>query len=195
MAGEQSGSFEVREYLAFRSHMFTRYACCYCCWQLTWHQNNMEPLLHVTPPWHQKHMCAMLTSLQQLTSSLDIFVAKVTLIALFSIVTRRILLLYHDPTERMLYTCHAAVTACQGKMPSNVSMACSATESRFLQASMAAAVNKPIISDEEYDELKAKLRNKNSKVVQQVGRCSPQHVSARAIPDTAFLLLSCEAVW
>ena len=34
MAGEQSGSFEVREYLAFRSHMSTPYACCYCCWQL-----------------------------------------------------------------------------------------------------------------------------------------------------------------
>ncbi|KAL0017971.1 hypothetical protein WJX77_003319 [Trebouxia sp. C0004] len=48
----------------------------------------------------------------------------------------------------------------------------SGTESRFLQASMAAAVNKPIISDEEYDELKAKLRNKNSKVVQQGPRCS-----------------------
>ncbi|KAL0039052.1 hypothetical protein WJX77_006412 [Trebouxia sp. C0004] len=45
------------------------------------------------------------------------------------------------------------------------------TQSRFLQASMA-AVNKPIISDEEYDELKAKLRNKNSKVVQQGPRCS-----------------------
>ena len=39
---------------------------------------------------------------------------------------------------------------------------------------MAAASNKPIISDEEYDELKAKLRNKNSKIVQQVGGCSPQ---------------------
>ena len=55
-------------------------------------------------------------------------------------------------------------------------MACSGTESRFLQASMAAASNKPIISDEEYDELKAKLRNKNSKIVQQVGGCSSQLV-------------------
>ena len=41
-----------------------------------------------------------------------------------------------------------------------------------MQASMAAAANKPIISDEEYDELKAKLRTKNSKVVQQVGDCT-----------------------
>jgi len=76
-----------------------------------------------------------------------------------------------------------------------VSMACSGTESRFLQASMAAAVNKPIISDEEYDELKAKLRNKNSKVVQQVGRGSAQHVFVRDVPDIRFLLLTCQAVW
>ena len=37
-----------------------------------------------------------------------------------------------------------------------------------MQASMAAQAGKSIISDEEYDELKRKLRNKNSKVVQQV---------------------------
>ncbi len=36
-----------------------------------------------------------------------------------------------------------------------------------MQASMAAAANEPIISDEEYDELKSQLRTKNSKVVQQ----------------------------
>lgn len=41
-----------------------------------------------------------------------------------------------------------------------------------MQASMAAAANKPIISDEEYDQLKAKLRTKNSKVVQQVRDCA-----------------------
>ena len=45
---------------------------------------------------------------------------------------------------------------------------CSGTESRFMQASMAATAGKPIISDEEYDDLKAQLRNKNSVVVQQV---------------------------
>ena len=33
---------------------------------------------------------------------------------------------------------------------------------------MAAQAGKSIMSDEEYDELKRKLRNKNSKVVQQV---------------------------
>ena len=37
-----------------------------------------------------------------------------------------------------------------------------------MQASMASAANKPIMSDEEYDELKVKLQSKNSKVVQQV---------------------------
>ncbi len=74
-------------------------------------------------------------------------------------------------------------------------LACSGTESRFLQASMAAASNKPIISDEEYDELKAKLRNKNSKVVQQVGRCSPQHVFVRDAPGVEVLLLTFQAVW
>ena len=37
-----------------------------------------------------------------------------------------------------------------------------------MEASMASTAGKPIMSDEEYDELKAKLRNKNSKVVQQV---------------------------
>ena len=40
---------------------------------------------------------------------------------------------------------------------------------------MAAQAGKSIMSDEEYDELKRKLRNKNSKVVQQVAvsHCSP----------------------
>ena len=94
----------------------------------------------------------------------------------------------------MLCSRHASVTICQHNRPSNVSMACSGTESRFLQASMAAAVNKPIISDEEYDELKAKLRNKNSKVVQQVGASSPQHVFATDVLDIA-LLLPWQAVW
>lgn len=36
-----------------------------------------------------------------------------------------------------------------------------------MQASMAAAAGKPMLSDEEYDDLKAQLRNKNSRVVQQ----------------------------
>ena len=36
-----------------------------------------------------------------------------------------------------------------------------------MQASMAAAAGKPMMSDEEYDDLKAQLRNKNSRVVQQ----------------------------
>lgn len=36
-----------------------------------------------------------------------------------------------------------------------------------MQASMAAAADKPFLSDEEYDDLKAQLRTKNSKVVQQ----------------------------
>ena len=79
-----------------------------------------------------------------------------------------------DPTEHASCALHASITICHHKRLSNVLLACSGTESRFLQASMAAASNKPIISDEEYDELKAKLRNKNSKIVQQVGGCSPQ---------------------
>ena len=37
-----------------------------------------------------------------------------------------------------------------------------------MQASMAATAGNPILSDEEYDDLKAQLRNKNSVVVQQV---------------------------
>lgn len=53
-----------------------------------------------------------------------------------------------------------------------------------MQASMAAAANKPIISDEEYDELKAKLRTKNSKVVQQV--------RDRATVSTARMHCVCE---
>lgn len=46
-------------------------------------------------------------------------------------------------------------------------LSCSGTEQRFMQASMAAAAGNPMLSDEEYDELKAQLRNKNSRVVQQ----------------------------
>lgn len=49
---------------------------------------------------------------------------------------------------------------------------CSGTEQKFMQASMAAAANKPMMSDEEYDELKAKLRTKNSVVVQQASLAS-----------------------
>ena len=45
---------------------------------------------------------------------------------------------------------------------------CSSTEQRFMEASVAYARGKPILSDVEYDDLKAQLRKKNSKVVQQV---------------------------
>lgn len=51
-------------------------------------------------------------------------------------------------------------------------LACSGTEQRFMQASMAAAAGKPMLSDEEYDDLKAQLRNKNSRVVQQASLTS-----------------------
>lgn len=44
-----------------------------------------------------------------------------------------------------------------------------------MQASMAAAANKPMMSDEEYDDLKAQLRNKNSRVVQQASLACTQH--------------------
>lgn len=44
-----------------------------------------------------------------------------------------------------------------------------------MQASMAAAAGKPMLSDEEYDELKAQLRNKNSRVVQQASLTCAQH--------------------
>ena len=37
-----------------------------------------------------------------------------------------------------------------------------------MEASMSYQAGKPIISDTEFDELKGKLRKKNSKVVQQV---------------------------
>ena len=46
--------------------------------------------------------------------------------------------------------------------------ACSTTEQRFLEATMAYQAGKPIVTDEEYDQLKRELRNKNSMVVQQV---------------------------
>lgn len=52
---------------------------------------------------------------------------------------------------------------------------CSGTEQRFMQASMAAAAGKPMMSDEEYDDLKAQLRNKNSRVVQQASLACTQH--------------------
>lgn len=48
---------------------------------------------------------------------------------------------------------------------------CSTTEQKFLEASLAYQAGKPIVTDEQYDELKAKLRKKNSIVVQQV--CLP----------------------
>ena len=44
-----------------------------------------------------------------------------------------------------------------------------------MQASMAAAAGKPMLSDEEYDDLKAQLRNKNSKVVQQASLTCRHH--------------------
>ena len=46
--------------------------------------------------------------------------------------------------------------------------ACSSTEQRFLEASMAYQAGKSIVSDEEYDQLKRELRMKNSMVIQQV---------------------------
>ena len=60
----------------------------------------------------------------------------------------------------------------------DLSCMCSGTEQRFMQASMAATAGKPIITDEEYDDLKAQLRNKNSVVVQQV-RLAATGFSAR----------------
>jgi transcription elongation factor Elf1 len=61
----------------------------------------------------------------------------------------------------------------------------SGTEQRFMQASMAAAAGKSIISDEEYDKLKAELRKKNSVVVQQGPRCSlrTRNMYSDANPD------------
>lgn len=56
-----------------------------------------------------------------------------------------------------------------------ISLSCSGTEQRFMQASMAAAAGKPMLSDEEYDDLKAQLRNKNSRVVQQASFVCTQH--------------------
>ncbi len=53
-------------------------------------------------------------------------------------------------------------------------MACSSTEQRFLEASLAFQAGKPIVSDEEYDVLKDSLRKKNSIVVQQV--CSKRQL-------------------
>ena len=44
----------------------------------------------------------------------------------------------------------------------------STTEQKFLEASLAYQAGKSIVSDEEFDRLKAELRKKNSKVVQQV---------------------------
>ena len=52
--------------------------------------------------------------------------------------------------------------------PITDAFACSSTEQRFMEASVAYARGKPILSDVEYDDLKAQLRKKNSKVVQQV---------------------------
>ena len=79
-----------------------------------------------------------------------------------------------------------------------------------MQASMAAAAGKPMLSDEEYDDLKAQLRNKNSRVVQQASLtlCTHKHthsmhshnsstsremdfVSAVFIPKGLFLRCVC----
>ena len=56
----------------------------------------------------------------------------------------------------------------QGMADSTFSYACSTTEQRFLEASMAYQAGKPIVSDEEFDQLKRELRMKNSMVIQQV---------------------------
>ena len=56
-----------------------------------------------------------------------------------------------------------------------------------MEASMASAAGKPIMTDEEYDELKAKLRNKNSRVVQQVGLLSPAVFATAVLPCFAGL--------
>lgn len=45
---------------------------------------------------------------------------------------------------------------------------CSSTEQKFMEASRAFAEGKPIISDEQYDELKQQLRRDRSTVVAQV---------------------------
>lgn len=69
-----------------------------------------------------------------------------------------------------LVTCkHIIIVSCGDDLcAETLCVLSSATEQRFMQASMAAQAGKSIISDEEYDELKQKLRNKNSKVVSQV---------------------------
>ena len=50
----------------------------------------------------------------------------------------------------------------------NPLLLCSTVEQKFMEATLAYQAGKPIVSDEEYDNLKRELRNKGSKVVQQV---------------------------
>ena len=54
-----------------------------------------------------------------------------------------------------------------------------------MQASMAQQAGKPIISDQEYDDLKNELRTKGSIVISQVSLCSLQGVTGCMEGDEA----------
>lgn len=68
----------------------------------------------------------------------------------------------------LIKLCAARQAICLAFLTWVVSRPNSTTEQKFLEASLAYQAGKPMVSDEEYDQLKAQLRKKNSVVVQQV---------------------------
>lgn len=67
----------------------------------------------------------------------------------------------------------------------------SSNEQRFMEATLSYNRGKPILSDDEYDELRAELKSKNSIVVQAGPRCSirSRRVYSDATPDYLKLTL------
>lgn len=66
---------------------------------------------------------------------------------------------------------------------------CSSQELKFLEAKGAYARGKPIMSDEEFDDMKRQLKLRDSRICAQVGRmslakldlCEPHNVPVRAV--------------
>lgn len=67
----------------------------------------------------------------------------------------------------------------------------SSAEQRFLEASLAYSRGKPILDDDEFDELKGELKAQNSAVTQAGPRCSirSKRVYSDAVPDYLKLTL------
>ena len=76
---------------------------------------------------------------------------------------------YGSSLHCRLRCCMFAVRKCEAELSMCLIANDSKDEQRFMEASMAYSAGKKMMSDDDFDNLKKRLKRKNSKVVSQVG--------------------------